>query len=414
MAINPDYLTELEMYGGPPRRPRFIDRERLREMAALMAQAGARLTPARATVRDAITETDARARIQDPRFGDVPEEFYPPGQDPRVPSARVQDQAVRAEIEAAHAREAHRAAVNRARGVAQRPAPFLPRPMPLPEPGWYGDLPEIGPARPRPMPQRPGAGPGFGRPFQQPAPWTEEAFQKDPAPVEEHAGRWHPRWLPRTQPLVPVQPPQAAPPRQYPRTAEAFQKEPAPTTLREAFNRQQLLPGPTFRGRAPGRISAANNYGIRSRIFGEGDAGGWWSPRHSRLGVRPEVERGLGNVSASDRTGLWDPWPQISKWRHIGPVLGSGPGIRPAVEAGLGTVQAGPRRDRFAHIDGGGRSAAEIGFDAIGQLNQLVPTLGAGVGDALGQRFQDLGGTLQDARASIMALIEQARRARWR
>ena len=37
MAINPDYLTELEMYGGPPRRPRFIDRERLLAMVAANA-----------------------------------------------------------------------------------------------------------------------------------------------------------------------------------------------------------------------------------------------------------------------------------------------------------------------------------------------------------------------------------------
>ena len=127
MAINPDYLAELEMYGGSPRRPQFIDRERLRAMEALAVQARqARLTPARATVRDAITGTDARARIQDPRFGDVSGDFYPPGQDPRVPSARV-------------------------------PAPFLPRPMPLPEPGWQGDLREIGPARPLPFrPQAPG------------------------------------------------------------------------------------------------------------------------------------------------------------------------------------------------------------------------------------------------------------------
>jgi hypothetical protein len=163
MAI--DYLTELEMYGGPPRRPQFIDRERLQAMAALRAQAEARLTPpmiprrsrlemhmadqearltpARATVRDGITETEAgiRARIQD--------------QAPRMPSARVQDQAVRAEIEAAHAREAHRAAVNRARGVAQRPAPFRPRPI---QPGEL----EIGPFRPRPMPlPMPRPGPGF-------------------------------------------------------------------------------------------------------------------------------------------------------------------------------------------------------------------------------------------------------------
>jgi hypothetical protein len=138
MAI--DSLTELEMYGGPPRRPRFIDRQRLREMATLRAQAGARLTPARATVRDAITETDARARIQD-----------------QAPRARIQAGVVPDPWTSGI--QAH------PYGLPQRPrfdalqldrTPVQPRPMPpgmpLPEPGWYGDLPEIGPARPRPMP----------------------------------------------------------------------------------------------------------------------------------------------------------------------------------------------------------------------------------------------------------------------
>jgi len=43
-----------------------------------------------------------------------------------------------------------------------------------------------------------------------------------------------------------------------------------------------------------------------------------------------------------------------------------------------------------------------------------MPHEDSGWQGAIGQRFQDLGGTLQDSRASIMALIEQARRARWR
>jgi hypothetical protein len=237
MAINPDYLTELEMYGGPPRRPRFIDRERLLAMVAANA---------------------ARTR-------------------PHTTSGVADDFA-------------------ESTGLLAE-GPIQPRPA---EPSL---LSLIGSTFPRTAQWEHGALPYSA--LSLPAPGGSGIEAMPGRPPAEFVGRYGANEAGGSTPYVR--------PRgwggQYGTWAN-----PHP----ERFAVRGLHRGP----------------GIRPEVeAGLGNVMPWTTPVDPRLGVTPHTTR--TPYRPEDRQ-----WP-LRGPLSVGPVLGSGPGIRPAVERGLGNVEAG-------------------------------------------------------------------------